>query len=396
MQTRVHSTFHRFLIAALLAVITAPAILKADGLKKISDIVIYKDEKFHSAFPSIIRRPNGDLMVAFRRAPDRRLLGEKSYSHTDPNSYLYSVRSKDDGKTWTEPQLMFAHPFGGSQDPCLLQLRDGTILCESYAWFLVPKATADGMKKPQLAHYSSMGTYVFEGGYFIRSEDGGKTWLGPTYAPPVPVSIDHDIYGARVPAFNRGAMCQGKDGRIYWVAAANVAEKPRRTQTHLMISADQGRTWQYSCPVAQDPNVTFNETSLYETPKGDLVAFMRTADFDDHTVIARSTDHGKSFQKWQDAGFQGHPHYALRLPDERVLLIYGYRHKPIGIRARVLNPECTDFATAKEIVLRDDGGSVDIGYPWATMIGRKKVLVVYYFNISDGPRHIAGTTLELD
>ena len=94
--------------------------------------------------------------------------------------------------------------------------------------------------------------------------------------------------------------------------------------------------------------MTFNETSLYETPKGDLVAFLRTADFNDHTAVARSTDHGKSFQPWQDAGWQGHPHYALRLPDKRVLLVYGYRHAPFGIRARVLDAECTNFATRRK------------------------------------------------
>jgi hypothetical protein len=161
-----------------------------------------------------------------------------------------------------------------------------------------------------------------------------------------------------------------------------------------LISTDKGETWKYSCPVATDPKVTFNEASLYETPKGDLVAFIRTANFDDHTVIARSTDSGRSFQPWQDAGFQGHPHYALRLPDKRVLLVYGYRHAPFGIRARVLNAECTDFASAGEIVLRDDGGNGDLGYPWATMISKNRALVVYYFNRGDGTRHIAGTTLE--
>jgi len=84
---------------------------------------------------------------------------------------------------------------------------------------------------------------------------------------------------------------------------------------------------------------------LFETcKKGDLVAFMRTADLDDHTAVARSTDHGKSFQPWQDTGFQGHPHYALRLPDKRVLLVYGYRHPPFGVRARILDPECTNAA----------------------------------------------------
>ena len=34
------------------------------------------------------------------------------------------------------------------------------------------------------------------------------------------------------------------------------------------------------------------------------MAFMRTDQFNDHTVVARSVDGGRSFQPWQDAGFQ--------------------------------------------------------------------------------------------
>ncbi|MEO2048833.1 MAG: hypothetical protein ABGX16_19930 [Pirellulales bacterium] len=67
----------------------------------------------------------------------------------------------------------------------------------------------------------------------------------------------------------------------------------------------------------------------------------------------------------------------LQLSDGRVLLVYGYRHQPYGIRARVLNAECTDVATASEMVLRDDGGSSDLGYPWATRTADGHVLVVY-------------------
>jgi sialidase-1 len=162
-----------------------------------------------------------------------------------------------------------------------------------------------------------------------------------------------------------------------------------------MISTDRGVTWQYSCPIASDPKIEFNETSMYETPKGDLVAFVRTANFNDHTVIARSADGGKSFARWQDAGFQGHPHHALRLPDNRVWLVYGYRHAPYGIRARVLNAECTDFPAAPEIVLRDDGGNGDLGYPWSATLPGGKVLSVYYFNRGDGTRSIAGTMVAL-
>jgi hypothetical protein len=94
-------------------------------------------------------------------------------------------------------------------------------------------------------------------------------------------------------------------------------------------------------------------------------------------------------------GWKGHPLQALRLPDQRVLLVYGYRHKPYGIRARVLDAECTDFATAPEVVLRDDGGSTDLGYPWAVNLDGKRALVVYYFNKANGPRQIAGTVVEV-
>ena len=238
---------------------------------------------------------------------------------------------------------------------------------------------------------------VFLGGYLLRSSDGGQTWKGPFYATGVPTEKRNNALGQPVPAYNRGALYEGSDGRIYWaVAVAEEATQPGKTSVHLMVSGDKGLTWQYSCPIAKDDTAYFNETSLYETPKGDLIAFLRTAKFDDHACLARSTDGGKSFQPWEDMGFQGHPLHALRLPDNRVLLTYGYRHEPHGIRARILNPECTDFKTAPEIILRDDAGNGDIGYTWSVQLDEKRVLVTYYYNLENGTRHIAGTILEID
>ena len=364
----------------------------ASAVRKAGDVVIYQDDKFYSSFPSIVRRPDGELLVAFRRAPERRMLGEASTSHTDPNSYLVLVRSRDGGKTWSQtPELIYANPFGGSQDPCMVQLRDGSILCSSYGWALLQSAAATRLEKA-FRH----GNFVFLGGYLLRSKDGGHTWQGPIIPAPTPGESVFDPFGQPVPAYNRGAMCEGKDGKLYWVVTSKTSTTPGAQGKHLFISSDRGSTWRYSGPVATDAKVVFDETSLYETPKGDLVAFMRTEDFDDHTTVARSADHGKSFHPWQDAGFQGHPHYALRLPDRRVLLVYGYRHPPFGIRARVMDPECTNPASAPEIVLRDDGGNGDLGYPWAALISKHRALVVYYFNSGNGTRHIASTFLALD
>jgi len=363
----------------------------APGVVKLKEVIIYKDERFHSAFPSVIKLPDGELCVAFRRAPDRKIFGESRTNHTDPNSYLVMVRSED-GEIWTKnPEMIYAHPFGGSQDPSLIQLRDGTILCPSYGWAFVRPEGLSKLRKPYLE--SDKGV-IFLGGYILRSTDGGESWEDPIYPPSIEPEQRYNAMGDPIPAYNRGAMCEGSNGKLYWIVAATDSCKQLKTSNHLLVSDDKGLTWEYASVVAVDDTASFNEASIYETPKGDLVGFLRTAGMNDQACIARSSNGGESF-KWESMGFQGHPLNALRLPDKRVLLTYGYRHTPYGIRARILNPECTDFKTAPEIIIREDGGGKDLGYTWPVLMDKNRVLVCYYYNIDNGPRHIAGTILEI-
>ena len=373
---------------------TPEKINKTPTVNKLKDIVIYEDAQFYSSFPSVIKNEDGEILVAFRRAPDRKVFQEKGTNHVDPNSYLVFVRSRDNATSWSkEPKLLYAHPYGGSQDPCLLKLNDGTILCTSYGWAFVREGGLKNLKQPV---FDAGAGVIFLGGYVLRSTDMGCSWRGPYYPPHIPPEVKFSALGEPLPAYNRGALWEGIDGRIFWVVAAGADIKNvRRMSNYLLISEDKGLTWKYSCPVAVDDKIEFNETSIYETPKGDLVAFLRTAGFEDQACIARSTDGGKSFEPWEKMGFQGHPLQALRLPDNRVFLVYGYRHEPYGIRARILNAECSDYETAEEIIIRTDGGSGDIGYPWAVMLDDNRVLVTYYFNIENGTRHIAGSILEI-
>lgn len=361
-------------------------------MRKLEDIVVYSDEKFYSAFPSIVSRPDGELLVAFRRAPERRGYFAPGCTHSDPNSYLMLVRSRDLGRTWSPvPELIYAHPLGGSQDPCMVQLDDGSLLMTSYAWMLLPEEGVEheGLERGRIYGWR----FTFLGGYIMQSQDAGRTWQGPilppqledeaTYFPDIPI-----------PAMNRGAMVQGSDGNLYWAVARAPKARPAQTAIDLMISRDRGVTWEYGGPIAADEKVMFNETSLIETAGGDLVAFVRTANFDDHGVAVRSKDRGRTWEPWEDMGIVGHPYHALRLPDDRVFLTYGYRHEPYGVRARVLDPECMKFDT-EEVVLRDDGGSGDLGYSWSCLVADGRLLSVYYFNREDGTRHIAGTCLEI-
>ena len=243
------------------------------------------------------------------------------------------------------------------------------------------------MKQP----YFGDDGYIFLGGYLVRSFDGGRSWQGPYYPPHIKPERNFNPYGVPVPAYNRGALYEDKDGRILWIVAA--ADSIKKTSNYLIVSKDKGLTWEYTGEVAKDSKISFNEASVYETPKGDIVGFLRTGDFDDQAVIARSKDGGKTF-KWESMGFQGHPLMHCVCPITVYCLPMG-----TGINHLVYVPgylmRNTDFKTAPEIVLREDGGNGDIGYTWPVQLDKNRVLVVYYFNKENGIRHIAGTILEI-
>lgn len=358
-------------------------------MRRFEDISIYGDEGYYAAFPSIVARPDGELLVAFRRAPDRRRYFGQKHTHADPNSQLVLVRSRDLGASWSrEPELIHAHPLGGSQDPCMVQMDDGSLLVTSYAWMLLPQESLD-RSTPPARSWAYGWAFAFLGGYLVRSVDAGRTWSGPIVPPQLSGQVQ-PFPGIPIPAHNRGAMTQGRDGRLYWISQITTRKNGGRTGLGLVTSEDRGLTWKDAGKVASDGKVVFNETSLIETPKGDLVAFVRTGNFEDHGVVVRSRDHGKTWGRWKDLGIVGHPYHALRLRDGRVYLVYGYRHKPFGIRARILDAECRKFDGA-ELVLRKDGGNGDLGYPWSCLTPDGRVLSVYYFNEKDGTRRIAGT-----
>jgi hypothetical protein len=97
----------------------------------------------------------------------------------------------------------------------------------------------------------------------------------------------------------------------------------------------------------------------------------------------------------------GAPTSLVRMRDSRLVAVYGYRLPPYGVRAAVSQDEGQTWEP--EVVLRDDGGSWDLGYPNAVESTPGKVLAVYYFNskldpiqADGGVRHIARTIFTPD
>ena len=130
---------------------------------------------------------------------------------------------------------------------------------------------------------------------------------------------------------------------------------------------------------------------------GGIITTLRTRDAaggNDSIDLMRSDDNGKSWSPVSTpapgTGAGGNPPAMIRLADGRICLTYGFRDSPFGIHA-VLS-EDNGATWSKPLVLRDDGGNHDIGYPRSVQRADGQVVTVYYYNDSpDGERYIAAT-----
>ncbi|MGC1270084.1 MAG: sialidase family protein [Croceibacterium sp.] len=119
------------------------------------------------------------------------------------------------------------------------------------------------------------------------------------------------------------------------------------------------------------------------------------------TEVYASDDGGETWAFLSRVNDWGSPGSLVVMPDGRVVVTYGYRLMPSGIRAVV--SEDGGRTWSPELVIRQDGGSWDLGYPNAWVAGNGEVGVLYYFNSKDdrvkangGVRHIARSIFSID
>ncbi|WP_349017722.1 sialidase family protein [Rhizobium sp. 32-5/1] len=94
-----------------------------------------------------------------------------------------------------------------------------------------------------------------------------------------------------------------------------------------------------------------------------------------------------------DTGFMGNPP-ALAQAGSRLVLTYGYRSFPFGIRAVISSDNGTSWTAP--LIIRDDGGGPDLGYPRTVVRPDGKIVAVYYFNCpKTDERFIAASVFQL-
>jgi hypothetical protein len=355
-------------------------------IQPLRHIILYKDDNYNT-FPSAVALPEGGFLTAFRQAPDRRK--HHGILHVDPSSKAVAVSSRD-GIDWeAKATIIYDDFFYGVQDPSLNTLADGSLFATFFMWKVAEKE--DVADQPEFGHkvYDRWLSKMV-GTYTTRSVDGGRTW-----DKPVRVSVHGSI---------RGNCAQLPDGTILAPVYGSI------DGTHgikLSKTTDKGETWS---EIAVIPGYRgeyhFYEPNLFRTPSGRLILFIRSKKKDsargeEHLAsplfTAESEDDGATWTTPEMRKFSSpSPFHLLKLQNGDVLLSYGHRHVPYGIRAALLDAECRNLDVAEEVVLRDDGPGFDIGYTTAVQLADGKVLVIYYYSDEvRSLRYIAGTLCEV-
>ena len=382
-------------------------------LKIIKHITVYRDEYWYSAFPGAAAIGNGRIAVCFRRAPRYRgLPGLKPgwYTHLDPNSKLMICFSEDNGNSWSKPELLLAPYEGCAQDGGMFY--DGKYLyANTFIWGHITRFAVEALDAAGNNEFIYAGncvpTSTHIGSVSMRSADGGKTWEEPVFPEPLPGGLEA-LPGRPLMMHNRANIIRSADGRLFYCGQALRYRPEYHSSVVLYESKDDGASWQFLSTAADHKGTAvFEEPFLYITPSGKFVMLMRTHRGPGgehisraHLWITESTDGGYTWSEPVDTGVHAEPPCAQRLADGRVMVAYGYRIEPeTGVRVRICNPELTDFATAEEIIIRDDGERADTGYPQIVPLGENKYMIFYYMNpLSDEGRAngIYGTIVEVE
>jgi hypothetical protein len=163
-------------------------------------------------------------------------------------------------------------------------------------------------------------------------------------------------------------------------------------------TTDGGLTWSLLAHIGLEPDgYVIMPSTVCLGPKVYLTS-VRHKDNDQPCSIDiyRSDNGGRKWEYLSQAAPDigaGNPPNLLRLSDQRLVLVYGYRAKPYGVRARISSDQGRTWGD--EIVLRDDGLKPDLGYSQSVLRPDGKVVTVYYFaGPADSNRTIQATIWE--
>ena len=268
----------------------------------------------------------------------------------DRPSVAQQARSLDGGETWTIETPSFLDETRGEGPPTELK-------------------TAVDFTRPDFAAR-------FRTNRFYYSQDRCRTWHGPF----------------RLPDFGRKGLLARTDYIVngpHDLMAFIAAEKDDGGEGWpcCIRTTDGGRTWELVGWIGPQPGAGGYAImpSTLRLSDSALLSIIRLRGVENGRKRwwiegHLSPDNGRNWYRLAEPTINNHgnPPHMIRLDDGRIALTYGHRAAPFGIRAVISSDDGKTWG--EEIILRDDGGEWDLGYPRTVQRPDGKCVTAYYFN----------------
>lgn len=279
------------------------------------------------------------------------------------------ARSLDGGMTWSVEVPSFLNQDGSENKP---------ITCDGNIDFTHPGFAFMIRMQSSNAGFSN----------FYWSNDRCRTWNGPFALP----AFDRKGIFSRT-----DTIIENKSTMTAFLTAAK--EDGKEGWPMCVRTTDGGKTWLQQSWIGPQPGPGGYAImpSTVRLSESELFTFIRRRSDTSREKRwwiepFRSLDNGKSWilEEHNSIDNAGNPPHMIKLNDGQLILTYGYRRSPFGIRARTSKDGGKTWS--KELVLRDDAANWDLGYPRTVQRADGKLVTVYYFNDKSSPyRYIAAT-----
>ena len=328
---------------------------------------ISRRPEYYHGWPTVARRASGELLVVASGGRE---------SHVCPFGWVEMMRSKDEGRTWSWPQVLMDSPID-DRDAGICETASGALLVTTFTSLAYEPllGRAAGWPPERLARWQAANARATPeerksllGCWMLRSTDGGLTWSAPYRCP---VNSPHGPI-----ALSDGRLLYA--GKKLWEGTKEVG---------VCESTDDGRTWRWLAAIPERPGDAHAE--LPRTARGGGGARRLLVHIRNHnkanageTLQSESADGGKTWSVPRPIGVWGLPSHLLRLRDGRLLMTYGHRRAPLGNQARVSEDQGRTWSAPVEI---STGTSGDLGYPSTVELPNGTLLTVWYERMAGSP-----------
>jgi len=374
----------RFILPILFSSSVAFSVVARADDPAVEHVIIYRQPGRFGGWPANhgIWAWGDEILVGFSVGFHKDLGPERHNIDRERPEEHVLARSKDGGKTWSIEHPAEKHVLVGTAG-----MRHGTLPPGQSEPQPVACPGGIDFTHPDFAMTCRMAAVNTGVSRFYYSYDRGHSWKGPFLLP---------LFGQQGIAARTDYLVNGPHDCHFFLTASKSNNREGRPIS--VRTTDGGRSWEFLSFIGPEPKGYSIMPSTVRLSPRELVTTLRRLDEGEPRrswiEAWKSADDGQSWtflnEPAPDTG-EGNPPHLLRLTDGQLCLTYGIRAKPFGIFARLSRDGGESWG--EQIVLRNDGGGRDIGYPRSIQRTDGRVVTIYYFwDEKTGPeRYIAAT-----